>query len=270
MKENKKNIPRKTIYYENELTDDFAKMGIEIKPLRENYRYIHRGPLWRLFSFILYRIIGQPLAWLYTKIVPLHRFKNKKAILKVGISGAYVYANHTNFILDAFLPNLLRHFRRGYIVVGPDTMSISGINNIVEMLGAIPLGSTIKQKKEMVRCVKTRIRQRNLITIYPEAHMWPYYTGIRPFTDASFSYPAHTGTPVFAMTTCYQKRKIGSFPKTVTFIDGPFYPDESLPVPERKKVLRDQCYNAMKARAEENSTYEYIAYRKKEDVENKD
>ena len=59
-------------------------------------------------------------------------------------------------------------------------------------------------------------------------------------------------------------------PKTVTFIDGPFYPDESLPVPERKKALRDQCYNAMKARAEENSTYEYIAYRKKEDGENKD
>ena len=209
-------------------------------------------------------------AWLYTKIVPLHRFKNKKAILKVGISGAYVYANHTNFILDAFLPNLIRHFRRGYIVVGPDTMSVPGLNTIVEMLGAIPLGSTIKQKKEMIRCVKTRIRQRNLITIYPEAHMWPYYTGIRPFTDASFSYPAHTGTPVFAMTTCYQKRKIGSFPKTVTFIDGPFYPDESLPMAERKKVLRDQCYNAMKDRAEKNSTYEYIAYRKKEDGESKD
>ena len=105
---------RKVIYYENELTDDFAKMGIEIKPLRENYRYIHRGLLWRLFSFILYRIIGQPLAWLYTKIVPLHRFKNRKAIFKVGLSGAYIYANHTNFILDAFLPNLLRRFRRGY------------------------------------------------------------------------------------------------------------------------------------------------------------
>ena len=81
MKENKKNIPRKTIYYENELTDDFAKMGIEIKPLRENYRYIHRGPLWRLFSFILYRIIGQPLAWLYTKIVP--KFSNKKSFTSI-------------------------------------------------------------------------------------------------------------------------------------------------------------------------------------------
>lgn len=38
----------------------------------------------------------------------------------------------------------------------------------------------------------------------------------------------------------------------------------------RKKVLRDQCYNAMKDRAEKNSTYEYIAYRKKEDGESKD
>lgn len=62
MQSDKKNAPKKIIYYENELTDDFAKMGIEIKPLRENYRYIHKGPLWRLFSFILYRIIGQPLA----------------------------------------------------------------------------------------------------------------------------------------------------------------------------------------------------------------
>ena len=67
------------------------------------------------------------------------------------------------------------------------------------------------------------------------------------------------------MTTCYQRRKIGAFPKTVTYIDGPFYPDESLPVAERKKKLRDQCYNAMKSRAEENSTYEYRIYRKKED-----
>mgnify|MGYP006907959764 FL=1 len=33
---------------------------------------------------------------------------------------------------------------------------------------------------------------------------------------------------------------------------------------ERKKALRDQCYNAMKARAEKNSTYEYVVYRKKE------
>lgn len=264
MQSEKNNKARKIIYYENELTDDFAKMGIEIKPLRENYRYIHRGPLWRLFSFVLYRVIGQPLAWLYTKIVPLHRFENRKVLREARGSGAYIYANHTNFILDAFLPNLLRYAHRGYIVVGPDTMSIPGLNNIVEMLGAIPLGTTLSQKKEMVNCVKTRIRQKNLVTIYPEAHMWPYFTGIRPFTDGSFGYPAHTGTPVFAMTTCYQKRKLGKFPKTVTFIDGPFYPDENLPMAERKKALRDQCYNAMKARAEKNSTYEYVAYRKKE------
>ncbi len=45
MQSEKENKARKTIYYENELTDDFAKMGIEIKPLRENYRYIRRGPL---------------------------------------------------------------------------------------------------------------------------------------------------------------------------------------------------------------------------------
>ena len=47
----------------------------------------------------------------------------------------------------------------------------------------------------------------------------------------------------------------------VTYLDGPFYPDSSLPLPERKQRLRDQCHAAMVKRAEENSTYAYYEYR---------
>ena len=50
-------------------------------------------------------------------------------------------------------------------------------------------------------------------------------------------------------------------PKVVTYLDGPFYPDSSLPLPERKQRLRDQCHAAMVKRAEENSTYAYYEYR---------
>ena len=129
------------------------------------------------------------------------------------------------------------------------------------MLGAIPLGSTIKQSRDMAASVHGHISRGDLITIYPEAHIWPFYTGIRPFPAASFGYPARDGAPVYAMTSCYRKRRFVAFPKVVTYLDGPFYPDSSLPLPERKQRLRDQCHAAMVKRAEENSTYAYYEYR---------
>lgn len=254
---------KKVVYYSDELNDDFANMGIKTKPLRNNYRFIHDSLPWKTASFLLYRVIGQPIVFVFTHLIS-QRFENKDVIDKIKGEGAFVYGNHTNILLDALLPSMLRYKNRSYIVVGPDTMSIPGLNNIVEMLGAIPLGTTLAQKKEMIDCVRKRIEQKNLVIIYPEAHIWPYYTDIRPFADGSFSYPAHTGTPVYAMTNCYQKRRIGSLPKTVTYLDGPFYPDDSLPISERKRKLRDQCYEAMKKRSEENSTYSYVTYKKTE------
>ena len=105
------------------------------------------------------------------------------------------------------------------------------IHNFIQMLGAIPLGSTMKQSREMAESVHSHIARGDLITIYPEAHIWLFYTGIRPF------------------------------PKVVTYLDGPYFPDMSLPLPERKQKLRDQCHTAMVRRAEENSTYVYYEYR---------
>lgn len=41
----------KTIYYNDELNDDFAStQGIKTKPLPENYKWMHTGVIWKLFS----------------------------------------------------------------------------------------------------------------------------------------------------------------------------------------------------------------------------
>lgn len=141
-------------------------------------------------------------------------------------------------------------------------MSLPGLQNLVKMLGAIPLGETMRQKKEMIDCVHTRIREKSAVTIYPEAHIWPFYTRIRPFPAGSFHYPARDGAPVFTLNTCYQKRRFGSFPKAVTWVNGPFYADRSLPAEERKQALRDRCYGVMCRRAAEYSDHAYFFYQK--------
>ena len=97
--------------------------------------------------------------------------------------------------------------------------------------------------------------------IYPEAHIWPFYTDIRPFKDTSFRYPIQHNLPVFSMTNTYQKRRFSSKPKMVTYIDGPFYADTSLPVRQQKKMLPDLVYETMKKRAK-NNTVVCIRYEK--------
>uniref|UniRef100_UPI0040285D67 hypothetical protein n=1 Tax=Agathobacter sp. TaxID=2021311 RepID=UPI0040285D67 len=67
--------------------------------------------------------------------------------------------------------------------------------------------------------------------------------------------------PVFALTNTYQQRKFSHKPKMVTYIDGPFYADTSLPVRQQKKMLRDQVYETMKKRAK-NNTVVCIRYEK--------
>ena len=131
-------MDKKVIYYRDALHDDFANNNIEAKPLREDFKYIHTNFLWRMVCFVLYRLIAQPLVFLFVKLVYGQRFANKAVLKQAKGSGAYVYANHTNGMLDAFVPNLLRYSGRGYIVVGPGATSIPGLTGIVQMLGAIP------------------------------------------------------------------------------------------------------------------------------------
>ena len=94
-------------------------------------------------------------------------------------------------------------------------------------------------------------------------HIWPYYTKIRPFKDASFRYPQILNKPVFTLTNTYQKRHHGKTPTIVTYIDGPFYP-EGDNAKEIRKKLRDLCYNQMVKRSELNTAF-LVKYIKKED-----
>ncbi|MDE6408538.1 MAG: 1-acyl-sn-glycerol-3-phosphate acyltransferase [Anaeroplasmataceae bacterium] len=175
-------------------------------------------------------------------------------------TGAIIYGNHTTLLADAFVPNLIFSFRRNYIVVSPETTSIWGIRTLLGMLGAMPLTEKLTLKKKFIKALRQHLSKKKLITIYPEAHIWPYYTKIRPFDDASFKYAALFDKPVFALTNCYQKRKFGKKPKIVTYYDGPFYPKPELNTKENAAYLRDLVYQAMVDRTEKYSTYSYIEY----------
>ena len=166
---------------------------------------------------------------------------------------------------DAFIPNLLTVGRRNYIISGEQANSLTVLLPIMNALGLVPLSQDRAQQVQMLKCIKKRVSDGHSVTIYPEAHVWPYYTDIRPFVSDSFRYPVTMGVPAVAITTCFQKKWFGKKPRAVTYVDGPFYPKAELSKGENIEYLHGAVYEKMKERAKAHSTYVYYEYKKKED-----
>ncbi len=247
------------IYYRDELNDEFSTAVITPKRIDEDYQYVYKGP-WKKFTrFFWYRIVATPIAFLYLKLYFGHRIVNKKVIKQAKETGWFLYGNHTHFLADALIPTMISTPKDMYVIVHPNNVSMPFLGRITPSLGALPLPDDAKAAKSFVQAVETRIKEKHAITIYPEAHIWPYYTKIRPFKNTSFRYPIQLQVPVFCFTNTYQMRRWRKTPRLVTYVDGPFYPKETLKGNAQREELRNRVYETMVARSQNNSV-EMIKY----------
>ncbi len=249
---------QRIIYYSDELNDEFAGDNIQAKKIDDEYIYIRGGMAGKILYVLYYRIIAIPLAFFYMKIHFHHRIVNRK-VLKQCKEGYFLYGNHTHPVADALIPTMLSHPKRMFVVVHPNNVSMKILGRITPYLGAIPLPDTKKASIHFTEAIHRVIEKRCAVTIYPEAHIWPYYTDIRPFPDTSFRYPAKCKVPTYCFTNTYQKRRFSKTPKIVTYVDGPFYTDDSRSIREQRTMLREQVYGIMKDRAKNNQV-EIIRY----------
>ena len=255
---------RKIFYYKDELNDDFGQLQFKQSKI-DNYKY-KKNFVFKFFSFVLYFLVAKFLVFLYTKIVFLQSFKNKK-ILRKQSGGAYFYINHTSAQYDATIPSMLKLFKMNYVIVQKSSVKMPVAGKLVELLGGVPLSSSLSQMNDFYSFIFDSIKKGKTITFYPEAHVWPFYNGVRDYKESSFYFPAKTYGAVYAVTNCLKKRRLSHLPRVVTYIDGPFYKKEELSIKENMVYLRDECLKAMKKHIKENTTYDYYKYIKIEDGE---
>ncbi|MCM1057167.1 MAG: 1-acyl-sn-glycerol-3-phosphate acyltransferase [Firmicutes bacterium] len=256
--------PSKVIYYRDELNEEFSEAQIVPRVIDKDFRYFH-GKLWNLCSLAVQNVLSMPIKFLYQKLKFHLRYVGKEKLKECNNRGYFIYGNHTQPFADTFIPSVANYPHRNFFIVNPENVSMPGLQVLVEMLGAIPIPCDMGGMKNFVKAVEDKIRRNYSVTIYPEAHIWPYYTGIRPFKAVSFQYPVKLDCPVYALTNTYHRRRNrpGKV-NIVTYIDGPFYPDNTLKPKERQQELRDRVYQCMVERSKE-SDCEIIAYRKAEE-----
>lgn len=255
------------IYFHDELNDDFADNGIKTKPIDDNYRYINKSLLFKVNAFLLKYFFAIPVLWLVNGLFFRPKIMNKGLLKQLKHKGYYLYANHVLPFDPVVLPIKTQPSKRTVIIAGHDLFSINGLVSwIVKHFDAIPVPNrSIEMTDNFRECLSYNIKKGHRVLIYPEAHIWPYYNGIRNFKSVSFRYPVDDKVPVVVATTTFKKRKDNRKPKPIIYLDGPFYPNESLSYHDQVNELRDRVYEAMKWQAGREDNYAYIKYEKAND-----
>lgn len=264
-----KDIPEaeRVFYYDSEEDDPIKTKEQEKKEevkLPEDYVFIPKNPLVKLFSAIMFRgfkVFGIFYEKYHMQMTIVGREKLKKA----KGAGYLIYANHTNPFHDVFAPGLVAD-RRIFTIISPVNLKLPKIGKILPYIGGLPLGSSANTKKKFHAAVDKRLAQGNCVVVYPEAHVWPYYTRIRKFPagDRSFVYAVRNNLPVFTLTTTYQKSKTKGRerPRITAYLDGPFYPDSKLSDAQNQAKLAEEAYESM-VKWSKKSSYDYFKYVKK-------
>lgn len=253
-------MKNKVYYYTNEQTDEVVNFNIKKKIINEKYQYSSNNIVYKMWCFFI-RIMIFPFVWVYYKIINPIKINNIEAIKSYKNGTFFIYSNHTNQYSDAFIPSIICFPKKTKTIVNSDNISIPFLGPILKMCGAIPVPDTLEASKNFYNEIKTSLT-KSPIVIYPEAHLWPYYTKIRNFPATSFRYPIKFNKPIFVFTTVYKLRKPNKKPKMEIYIDGPIYPNQTLHTKQAQYELRDTAYTIMKNRSK-NSNYEYIKYVKR-------
>lgn len=250
----------KAVRYYESFSQDFESTENQAFTLPENYEWIKRNVGSKILSAVIYGL-ALVIGFVYCRLFLHMKIIGRKSLKSVK-TGFFMYGNHTQPFGDVFIPALCAFPKRIYTVVSSANYGIPVIGRILPFLGALPIPDSLHGIKELNRAISLRLKNSHPIIIYPEAHVWKYYTDIRPFPTVSFKYPVKSGLPSFSFTAVYKKSRFFKKPICEIYIDGPFYP-EGETVREKAEDLHKKIYTAMKKRCKD-SNYSYIEYKKSE------
>ncbi|MGZ7886827.1 lysophospholipid acyltransferase family protein [Lactobacillus crispatus] len=248
----------KRIYYYQKTIDDVVDSHDQNFSLPDNYVILPNSLGARIWSTTA-RHLACAFGWVVFRFFDHVKVVGQEKLKQVN-GGYFIYGNHTRPMGDVFTSLTIFPIKNFYAIANQANWGIPFIGKYLVRYGGLPVGKNMKQSLKLIKAIQTVIKdKKGEILIYPEAHVWPYYTKIRPFDATSMHFPVKLNAPSFVMTKTYHKKWLSKRPSAVIYIDGPFYPDTNLSRKEAQNKLHDEIWQVMKQRAK-NSDYEYCQY----------
>lgn len=249
----------KVVHSFESYADDFVVTKDQSRSVPEAYRWIRSDAPHRAASAALYAA-GLAFAAVYTRAVLHVRVEDARTERPICGKGCVLMCNHTQPVGDAFLPARALFPQRVYVVASSANLGIPVLGKLLPALGILPIPDRRADMRAFKDAVSARLRQGCCVVVYPEAHVWPYYTGVRPFPATSFAFAVDADVPVCSLTLTYQEpHRAGGRPRATAYLDGPFYPRADLGRRRAREELCSRVRACMEQRSQK-SVYEHIRY----------
>ena len=216
--------------------------------MKENNKgdLLHHSIIYKILSSLLY-LIAYPILFLVTKIWLGLKIEGRENLDKVG--DAYIaVANHINMI-DCAMLTLSIFPRVPYFLTLQSNLEIPFVKYLVMLFRGIPIPRKMNGKEKMVKTIDKLLKRGEVVGIYPEGHLIPYYDGIREFKNGAFYFAVKNQVPVLPIVFTYRevndiRRYIRKKPFLTLTILEPEYPKEEMSK-ENVIELKTRVYKKM-------------------------
>ena len=93
----------KTIFYEDELNDEFSEAKIEPRTIDGSYKYEHKSIIWNFTTFLVQHVLSVPFKFIYAKLKFRIKYVGREKLKPYKKQGYFVYGNHTHAFADTFI-----------------------------------------------------------------------------------------------------------------------------------------------------------------------
>ena len=207
----------------------------------ENYNFINKNVIFRAFSRFFRRIVIMFMGpWLKRR----YKLKivGKDNIKKVRRKGVIVTVNHVHNFDNLLVGTRLLHHRKCYFITLKDNIN------------------SVKAMPPFDACITELLKKKKAILICPEASLWPYYRGVRPFKKGAFRFAVKNNVPILPVVISFRRKlrkrsaKKGKEKYKYYFtvhVGEPIYQDNNLEIRRQTIDLTDRTYEFYKSTMDE-------------------
>jgi len=190
----------------------------------KNYKYIRKNPFYNLGAGIL-RVLALLLLPFWTKPYTHYKIKGKENIKGLKKKGVIIVSNHVHSTDSPIIATRIFGWgRKVRIVTLSENIDIPIAGDLIKALGVLPLGDTLGGMKKFKQTIDKLLAQNKPVLFFPEAALWPYYRGIRPFHKGAFVFAVNDDVPILPIISTFITRKNGK-QKMIVNILPPIYPE---------------------------------------------
>ncbi len=181
------------------------------KEISPDYSFVNENFLFRIWARLLRRVT---IAFLGPWIKYRYRLeiKGKENIKKVRNQGVVVTINHVHNFDNLLVGTKILSHRKCFFITLKDNINTPFIGFFLKTLGGVPIPTKPKALNSFEKAINKILQEKNALLVCPEASLWPFYRGIRPFKKGAFRFAVNNNVSILPIVITFRgKKEKGAF-----------------------------------------------------------